>query len=810
TIDANATVEYNGTMAQTVLPGIDYGHLSFDNGSSNAKQVLEDVTVSGDLTISDDATLYLDAVELVLEGNLDNQGTIDPTQSLLTLNGSSKTITGPVNLHSLDVNGSYTVATGTTTMSGDFYVETTGSIDFGNNDAVLDGNLTNKGSIISNGTATFTGTQVQTIQLLNAISSSSTGVINFNGTVAPFISSTSSPNFATVNINNTGGITPSVPWNVFVACNIAAGASFNGGPLTHTFYGDFDNQGSVTSSGNLVFMPGAPYSASATIALGGTSFTSSGDVVFAGTAPITLTSGTTPTFQHITISNQDPSGVTAPQSWTVSDEILVNSGAILNGGVATLHNIGTSLLVNGTLEGGTSRFSFTGATSSIDGIGTTNFNDLDIDPGATLTLNKDISLTGDFVNDGTFSPAGRNVRFTGSSQSAITGITGSVTFGDLEIDKTSTDVVLNVPVDVVDQLTLTDGIITTTTTNILTIRDNGVSDEGSSTSYVEGPMKKIGDDAFVFPLGDGGKWARLGITAPSSTTDEFRAEFIDVAYSDTTSMATSPTPVLNNVSQHEYWELDRLVGSSSVSVELFWENAAASGINDFSDDLVIAHWTGSDWENVGQSSISGGNIGSVTSDPVSSFSPFTFGSKSPSTNPLPIELVAFDAILEGGRVIITWTTASEINNDYFTIERSKDGRDWEIVNEVPGAGFSSGLLHYEDIDIMPFSGLSYYRLKQTDFDGSFEYSDIRAVYNGLTESLEMKVYPNPTNGVVNIIADVENISGFTVSTLLGRDVSAEVDLIESSSSVHRIDLSNLSSGIYILKFETSAVKIHKH
>ncbi|NNK80710.1 MAG: hypothetical protein HKO93_04360, partial [Flavobacteriales bacterium] len=116
TIDANATVEYNGTMAQTVLPGIDYGHLSFDNGSSNAKQVLEDVTVSGDLTISDDATLYLDAVELVLEGNLDNQGTIDPTQSLLTLNGSSKTITGPVTLHSLDVNGSYTVATGTTTM----------------------------------------------------------------------------------------------------------------------------------------------------------------------------------------------------------------------------------------------------------------------------------------------------------------------------------------------------------------------------------------------------------------------------------------------------------------------------------------------------------------------------------------------------------------------------------------------------------------------------------------------------------------------------------------------------------------------
>ena len=114
-------------------------------------------------------------------------------------------------------------------------------------------------------------------------------------------------------------------------------------------------------------------------------------------------------------------------------------------------------------------------------------------------------------------------------------------------------------------------------------------------------------------------------------------------------------------------------------------------------------------------------------------------------NNLPIELLTFEAsINENNQIIIRWVTASEINNDYFTIERSADGVNFELVCIVNGAGNSNNVLNYETIDNNPLQGISYYRLKQTDYDGQFEYSSLVAVKNQKeTISQEMNVYPNP-------------------------------------------------------------------
>ena len=221
--------------------------------------------------------------------------------------------------------------------------------------------------------------------------------------------------------------------------------------------------------------------------------------------------------------------------------------------------------------------------------------------------------------------------------------------------------------------------------------DNSTASSGSNASFVNGPMRKTGDDAFVFPVGKGTKWARLGISAPSNTTDAFTAEYFDAAYSNTSSMATTPSPALNNVSIMEYWDCARSVGSSAVTVTLFWENTL-SGINNYSSDLVVAHWNGSAWENKGQTSISGGITGNVTSTSNTSFSPFTFGSLSPSFNPLPITLLNFDGKMNANNdVELNWRTVSETNNKFFTVERSSDGVYFTPLVNVEAAGNSNAV-----------------------------------------------------------------------------------------------------------------------
>jgi hypothetical protein len=89
--------------------------------------------------------------------------------------------------------------------------------------------------------------------------------------------------------------------------------------------------------------------------------------------------------------------------------------------------------------------------------------------------------------------------------------------------------------------------------------------------------------------------------------------------------------------------------------------------------------------------------------------------------------VAFGAISDGKKVIVCWTAPNEINYDYFTIEKSKDGINFVAAVMIKGAGRMSTLLDYTDIDYEPFSGISYYRLKQTDYFGDTSYSEIIAV-----------------------------------------------------------------------------------
>ena len=110
---------------------------------------------------------------------------------------------------------------------------------------------------------------------------------------------------------------------------------------------------------------------------------------------------------------------------------------------------------------------------------------------------------------------------------------------------------------------------------------------------------------------------------------------------------------------------------------------------------------------------------------------------------LPIELLYFKGSVYNSDNILHWSTASEDNNDYFTIEKTKDGIDWEIVTRESGAGNSSNQLYYSSVDENVESIINYYRLKQTDYDGKFKYSDIISIDN--RRNLESKEVVKITN-----------------------------------------------------------------
>lgn len=149
-----------------------------------------------------------------------------------------------------------------------------------------------------------------------------------------------------------------------------------------------------------------------------------------------------------------------------------------------------------------------------------------------------------------------------------------------------------------------------------------------------------------------------------------------------------------------------------------------------------------------------------------------YGITSGSANPLPIELVFFKAKASNNAVELNWKTASEVNNDYFTLERSRDGIEFSSIGTVQGAGNSTHALNYSSNDYSPLKGIAYYRLRQTDYDGKTTTSDIQKVNltdDGMDHAISIETLgPNP-------FGDEFKVSYYTNRT---GDVSIEIFNIE--------------------------------
>jgi hypothetical protein len=171
--------------------------------------------------------------------------------------------------------------------------------------------------------------------------------------------------------------------------------------------------------------------------------------------------------------------------------------------------------------------------------------------------------------------------------------------------------------------------------------------------------------------------------------------------------------------------------------------------------------------------------------------------------PLPIELISFDADVLEDRVSLNWTTASEKNNDFFTIERSQNGSEFETVSTIKGAGNSSQVLYYTYVDENPLQGTSYYRLKQTDFDGQSEVSDMVSV-NVISESKKATLYPNPVTNSVEISFRTTSEEAVTLYVY---DYSGNIKSTQQIQSLRgnnkvSLDTRNLPAGMYLLNISS--------
>ncbi len=401
------------------------------------------------------------------------------------------------------------------------------------------------------------------------------------------------------------------------------------------------------------------------------------------------------------------------------------------------------------------------------------------------------------------------VEYMGSTAQVIAEDDGgggdSFQYMNLEIDNsfgTIPQLTLEGDVTVRGNLTMNDGVVASDVTDILIVGNDGTSSGASDDSYVDGYMRKVGNDAFTFPTGDGGFYGPIGISAPTGTTHQFEAQYFLVRPDDDGFDETSLDGTLDHISIVEYWKLNRTSGTSTPTVTLSWDSPRSGGVVNEAD-LRFARWDGAVWRDLGAASVSGTPTAGTLDNSVgitaySDSNPYTLGTID-ALNPLPIQLTAFTATLQNGVVALNWTTKSEINNNYFTLEKSTDGINWTAFAQVDAAGNSSVEINYRYVDEDPYLGVSYYRLKQTDFDLTATYFGPIAVQ--MVDDLS--IFPNPTSGVVYIVGE-SNPERVQLFNLQGQKIPIQFRAITGRLL---LDTNDLANGTYYLQFASEIKRL---
>ena len=445
------------------------------------------------------------------------------------------------------------------------------------------------------------------------------------------------------------------------------------------------------------------------------------------------------------------------------------------------------------------------------------FLSLQIDPSGTFDNrsnsggangdSKNLTLKGGLVNsalnnNGTFTQRLGTVIFADDTLQTIDG-SSATTFYNFEINNAA-NFTLNVPLSITNVLTLTNGIINTTSTNLLTLTSAGTAGIGSASSYISGPMKKDFASSLLttltFPIGANGFYRPAQITVKHSSAGA-TSYWGQVVTSPAAALPYSLPATLSKVSTRRYWQFVRTGVSNFTNATIKLYYGIDDGVTDFNSlrvgQGIVATWA--DHGGVGSANYSG----NITSASFTTFSGiFTLANTTGGSNALPVELINFSAENCTNGSCLDWTTATEINNDYFEIQRSLDGITFFKIGMVGGNGNSSTENNYSFRDNFSSNQNIYYRLKQVDYDGKYTYSNIREVNGDLTE---LKLFPTISNGE-NVFLDMTSSGRGQVKVKLinkfGQSYSSQI--YQNDSAILKIEATEaLSEGEYFAIIESN-------
>lgn len=326
----------------------------------------------------------------------------------------------------------------------------------------------------------------------------------------------------------------------------------------------------------------------------------------------------------------------------------------------------------------------------------------------------------------------------------------------------------------------------------------------SDKQHVNGYVSKLGNDAFTFPVGSGSDARPLSIGEPASV-----AAVIATAYeTNNVENAVSVSSPITSVFERASW--DWIVGSANDDDGLA-VSVSIPNVSDFApaSELRLIGWNGTQWINIGGSSGSSGNQeGSILSGVIPTGVNITQIGIGAMQGSLPVTLASFTVAAERNTASLDWSTTNEINNEYFEIERSPDARSWELLGRVKSHRESNDIQFYNFKDQHPIDGINYYRLKMTDRDGSFAFSDIRLVKFDL--DLDIVFLPNPTPGKLYLRSNnLKSLDHIQLINPLGK-ILYDKKKQNNGADFDSLDLSDLSSGIYFVIVTSESGEITNH
>jgi len=444
---------------------------------------------------------------------------------------------------------------------------------------------------------------------------------------------------------------------------------------------------------------------------------------------------------------------------------------------------------------------------------------LTIDNGATLTVSstRQFNVSGNLTNNGILTVNG-NISFNGATPQTIGG-SGFGSYFRIIVNNTSgATPALTIPsngLNITTSLVLTAGKVDLSNAN-LTV---GTSTNGTPGSLVtsagdwvyNGNLTRwlVGNvNLAFFPIGTSADYRPVFITNSNiSTIGTIRVSHTAVNGSSSVAFNDNGTPV--EVRTNSFWTVATGSTLATATGTNFSIRTDGTGLGTVGD-LVHLRLTHVGNQAAGIQGMNGGTVTNPqvnrTAVPLLNLSGnFYWGSTNGTITPLPVELTSFTAALKFDIVELKWSTASELNNDHFTIERSTDLENFQVVATIQGNGTTNVIYHYNTLDPSPVYGRSYYRLKQTDYDGKYSYSDVRLIdYEGPKFS-SLRAYPNPLSGsnltfVITGLKDQTTVP-VVIYNVQGQIVFEQTFQVETPGILKQeIEITDrLRSGLYIIK-----------